>query len=219
MGSPKNEVGRCDNEDQVDVTLTKGFWMMETQVTQGLWQAAGGTRLYWSQCGESPDLPVYNVSHTESETFATQLTKLLREAEQLPTGWRLALPTEAQWEYAARAGTTTRFFFGDDESNLGEYAWFRDNSGIELHPVGKRKANPWGLLDVAGNVWEWCADDYGHKLPAGVDPVGPKGALSRVFRNGCWNGEPRQCRSASRTWYEPVNRNPYLGFRVAAVQD
>jgi formylglycine-generating enzyme required for sulfatase activity/serine/threonine protein kinase len=218
MGSPNNEKDRYIDEDQVSVTLTKGYWMMETEVTQGLWQAAGGPKLDWSTFGGSPELPVYNVSHTEAEEFATKLTRLLHEAGQLPSGMKMALPTEAQWGYAARAGSKTRFSFGDDEGRLGEYAWFVGNSGNQIHAVGSREPNDWGLRDMAGNVNEWCADGFGAKLPGGVDPRGPSGAPYRVFRGGGWGAAPRFCRSANRDWNLPDFRILYLGFRVAAVQ-
>jgi serine/threonine protein kinase len=215
MGSPTGEKDRDKDEDQVNVTLTKCFWMMETELTQGLWQAVGGPKLDWSQFGGSPDLPVYNVSHTEAEAFAKALTKQLHEAGQLPTGMNLALPTEAQWEYAARAGSTYRFSFGEDEGRLGDYAWY---SGNKVHPVGLKRANDWGLKDMAGNVREWCADGYGDKPPGGVDPVGPTGAPGRVFRGGSWDDATSDCRSAARFGLTPGDPSSLLGFRVAAVQ-
>jgi formylglycine-generating enzyme required for sulfatase activity len=219
MGSPKNEKDRDTDEDQVEVTLTKGFWMMETEVTQGLWQAVGGPKLDWSRFGGSPDLPVYNVSHLEAEEFASMLTRQLREAGHLPNGMKVALPTEAQWEYAARAENKTRFSFGDDEVRLGEYAWFVGNSGNQVHAVGPKKPNDWGLHDMAGNMWEWCSDGYGDKLPGGVDPCGPSAAGYRVNRGGSWYDLPRDCRSANRRWFEPDFRDSNVGFRVAAVQE
>jgi formylglycine-generating enzyme required for sulfatase activity/tRNA A-37 threonylcarbamoyl transferase component Bud32 len=219
MGSPKNEQGRRSNEDQVDVTLSRGFWMQETQVTQGLWQAVMGTKLDWSSNGQAPNLPVYNVNHGEAEAFGAKLTELLRQGKQLPSGLKLILPTEAQWEYAARAGTTSRFPFGDDEGKLGDYAWYSVNSGGKPHEVKSREPNPWGLHDMLGNVWEWCADGYADKLTGGVDPWGPSDASYRAFRGGSWFIEPALCRPAYRDWFPPENRNDNLGFRVAAVQE
>ncbi len=203
-------------DERVDVTLTKGFWMMETRVTQGLWRAAGGIKLHWS-FAKGPNLPVFNVNHEESEDFAVKSTKLVK----LPEGWKLALPTEAQWEYAARAGTTSTYFFGEDEKLLGEYAWFNGNSNGKPHEVGttRRGANPWGLHDMLGNVWEWCADGYGEKHPGGVDPVGPKGAALRVDRGGGWRSGARYCRSAYRYGDPPDDRDDRLGHRLAAGQE
>jgi uncharacterized RDD family membrane protein YckC len=219
MGSPRNEKGRASDEDQVDVTLTRAFWMAETQVTLGLWRAVMGTELDWSSNGDAPNLPVYEVSHSDGDAFAARLTKLLKEGGQLPSGLKIALPTEAQWEYAARAGTTTRFHFGDGEYELGEYAWYSSNSGGEPHEVKTRLANPWQLHDMLGNVWEWCADGYSKKLPGGVDPVGPRRARLRVFRGGSWSLAPSDCRSAFRYGHNPNARGNDLGFRVAAVQE
>lgn len=220
MGSPTSEAGRYGHEDQVNVTFTHGFWMLETEVTQGLWQAVVGTKLDWSSTGEGPNMPVYNVSHPEAAAFCARLTELLRNASLMPSSLKISLPTEAQWEYAARAGTTTRFAFGDDEKQLGEHAWFDGNSGGKPHDVKNRRPNAWGLYDMAGNVWEWCADAYQAKLPGGADPfVAGEMASHRAVRGGCWNCSPRLCRSALRIRSAPERRINDLGFRVAAVQE
>jgi formylglycine-generating enzyme required for sulfatase activity len=217
MGSPTTEKDRSNNEAQVDVTLTRGFWMQETEVTQGLWRAVKGTRLDWP-FASGPNLPVFNVNHSEAEAFGARLTELLRQAKQLPSGWTTGLPTEAQWEYAARAGTSSRFPFGEDENQLDEHAWHCANSGGNPQVVKTRAPNPWGLHDMLGNVWEWCSDGYADKLPGGVDPRGPSGASRRVFRGGSWLMFPRFCRPAFRNGYTPANRTNDLGFRLAAVQ-
>jgi formylglycine-generating enzyme required for sulfatase activity/tetratricopeptide (TPR) repeat protein/uncharacterized RDD family membrane protein YckC len=219
MGSPRNEKDRASDEGQVDVTLTRGFWMAETQVTQGLWKAVMGTEPDRTEIGDAPLLPVYNVRHSEGDAFAASLTKLLKEGGQLPPGLKIALPTEAQWEYAARAGTTTRYHFGDDENKLPDYAWYSGNAGGDPHNVKTRLANPWQLHDMLGNVWEWCADGYSKKLPGGVDPVGPRKARLRVFRGGSWFNDPSRCRSAFRYGDRPDARERNLGFRLAAVQE
>jgi len=127
------------------------------------------------------------------------------------------LPTEAQWEYACRAGTATRFSFGDDESALADYGWFGGNVGGEqyAHGVGQKRANPWGLYDMHGNVGEWCRDWYEATLSGGNDPERSVGGSSRVLRGGGWVGPARHCRSAIRGKRPPANRDPYLGFRVA----
>jgi len=128
------------------------------------------------------------------------------------------LPTEAEWEYACRAGSATRFSFGDDDKELDKYAWYDANSDKKTHPAGQKKPNAWGLYDMHGNVWEWCSDWYQDSYRnLGVnDPTGPaKGGL-RVLRGGSWNNYPRHCRSARRPWGDPVNLFGHAGgFRVA----
>ena len=218
MGSPPNEEGRLNFEAQVDVKLTRGFWMQEVEVTQGLWRAANGPKLDWSK-GAGPRLPVSNVSHDEALAFAASLTEQLRASGELPAGWRLSLPSEAQWEYAARAGTTTRFPWGDDESRLGDYAWYLNNSGGKPHDVGTLRANGWEIKDMLGNVWEWCLDGWSEQLPGGDDPlVDPAQSSDRVFRGGCWCHGARFCRPAYRNWGTPEIRDFILGFRLVAVQ-
>jgi len=129
------------------------------------------------------------------------------------------LPTEAEWEYAARAGTTTAYSFGDNEGQLGEYAWYDANSDGKTHPVGQLKANGWGLHDMHGNVWEWVQDWYGRYSattadnPA-VDPAGLAAGAFRVIRGGCWVYIARNCRSSNRSHIDPGARGPNVGFRV-----
>jgi formylglycine-generating enzyme required for sulfatase activity/serine/threonine protein kinase len=218
MGSPENEAGRDPDENQVDVTLTRGYWMLETEVTQELWLAVMGTKLDWSATREARNLPVYNVSYLDAERFCSGLTGRLHRADALPSDWAFGLPTEAQWEYAARAGSTSRYFFGDDEGRLGEYAWYAGNCGTPLpHEVGSKRANRWDLRDMLGNVWEWCADGHG-LLKTGVDPRGSPSSPYRVLRGGSWLHEPGFCRSADRAKHEPDYRYIDVGFRVAAVQ-
>jgi len=219
MGSPPEEVGRFDNEAQVEVRLTRGFWMQEVEVTQGLWQAANGPTLDWSTRGAGPLLPVYNVNHREAVAFAASLTEQLRASGELPTCWKLSLPSEAQWEYAARTGTATRFPWGDDERRLGEYAWYSGNSGGKPHDVGTLRANDWEIKDMLGNVWEWCVDGYVEQLPGGADPmVDPAQSSYRVNRGGSWDYPARICRPAFRIRNTPGNRSNYLGFRLVVVQ-
>jgi len=127
------------------------------------------------------------------------------------------LPTEAEWEFACRAGTTTRFSFGDGDSQFGDHSWHSGNSGSKTHPVGEKKPNAWGFYDMHGNVWEWCQDWYADKLPGGnvTDPKGPRAGFKRVFRGGSWGIVAPRCRSAYRVWKLPVYRDYSLGFRVA----
>ncbi len=219
MGSPIDEAGRSEDEGPVQVRLTKGFWLMETEFTQGLWLASGGSRLKWD-LGAGPNLPVYNVDWKEAVACAERMAAWLRDAGQLPSNMKVALPTEAQWEYACRAGEKARFSFGDDESKLGDYAWFFDNRKSGPQAVGGKKANNWGFRDMAGNVYEWCSDGYDAKLPGGVDPfVAPREAPYRVNRGGSWDGVARCCRAAFRRGSPPVVRASNLGFRVAAGRE
>ena len=211
--------------DQVTVTLTKPFSLGKTEVTQGQWKSVMGTEPWDGKAGvkSDKDCPATYVSWDDATEFCEKLTELERKSRTLKAGEEYRLPTEAQWEYACCVGTTTAFSFGDDESKLGEYAWFRGNAfsaGEEYaHKVGLKKPNPWGLHDMHGNVWEWCSDWYGRVLSGGTDPVGPEKGSTRVNRGGCWGFGPGQCRSATRhTGFVQMEREEYLGFRVARSQ-
>ena len=163
------------------------------------------------------------MSWDDATAFCQNLTEIERKAGKLKADEEYRLATEAEWEYACRAGTTTAYSFGDDEKQLGEYAWFNGNSeNVDekyAHKVGLKKPNPWGLRDMHGNVAEWCSDRYGFKLAGGTDPVGPENGSDRVFRGGGWWCAPGICRSADRYDYDPSDRNnDVLGFRVARSQ-
>ena len=221
MGSPKNEVGRDDNdENQVDVTLSHGFWMLETEVTQKMWIAVMGSAkaAKWTEkYGKGDKYPAYEIDWTEAKKFGETLTEQMRKAGLVPSGWKLDLPSEAQWEYACRAGGKGRFCFGDDENLLGEYAWYSANSGITNHPVGTKQANAWGLYDLHGSVWEWTDSWYDTTLKAGTDPRGPAAGSFRVRRGGgAWYVAAR-CRSSYRSRYGPSGSLSDLGFRLLAV--
>jgi formylglycine-generating enzyme required for sulfatase activity len=152
------------------------------------------------------------VSWDDAVEFCRKLSALPAEKA---AGYVYRLPTEAEWEYACRAGTRTKYSFGDDESELGDYAWHASNSGNTTHPVGGKKPNPCGLYDMHGNVWEWCQDWHGD-YPSGAvtDPTGPSSGSYRVLRGGSWNYFSEDCRSAYRYWYTPDYRGLNLGFRV-----
>jgi formylglycine-generating enzyme required for sulfatase activity len=225
MGSPSSEKGRDSDEDVVKVTHSKGFWMMETECWQALWVAVMGASKSseWSQQhGIGDRYPAYSISHDEATLFARKLNQLL-ESEGVIGGYEVRLPTEAQWEYAVRAGSTTAFCFGSDEGKLGEYAWYDKNSGSTNHPVGTKKPNAWGIHDGHGSVHEWCSnwwcsDGYDDEYPKGplINPVGPSRGSIRAFRGGSWNNAAAFCGSAIRIWYSPEDRNfSLLGFRVA----
>ena len=237
MGSPVTEAGHGDDEDQVSVTLSRGFWLGETEVTQGQWQSVMGTTPWKGEdwVNDGSKYPATHVSHSgdddSAEEFCRRFTAREKAAGRLPEGWVYRLPTESEWEYACRAGTTTAYSCGDDSSKLGSYAWTEENSRSELasewwlashdlyaHPVGLKRANAWGLRDMHGNVWEWCRDGYDEKLPGGTDPENTTGASSRVYRGGCWLYAPARCRSAFRSSFAPKYRSRNLGFRIARSQ-
>jgi formylglycine-generating enzyme required for sulfatase activity len=219
LGSPASEQDRWDIEGpQTQVTITRGFWMGRYEVTQGEYQAVMGSNP--SSFGGDTNRPVENVSWSEATKYCGKLTARERAAGRLPAGYVYRLPTEAEWEYACRAGTTTRFSYGDDPgySQLGNYAWYRSNSGKTTHAMGLKQPNARGLYDMHGNVWEWCLDWYG-TYPGGsvTDPQGAGSGSYRVNRGGGWVNLAQVCRSARRRGLEPGARNYGLGFRAALV--
>lgn len=217
MGSPKSEKDRNAGETRHEVTLTRGFWLARTQVTQELWQnIMGNNPSYHSSSGLQA--PVEQVSWNEALAFCGKLTARERAKGALPEGWEYSLPTEAQWEYACRAGSTKTYCFGDKEEKLGDYAWYSFNSGGKTHPVGQKKPNAWGLYDMHGNVWEWCLDWYSDNPKGAVtDPTGAPSGSSRVYRGGGWGSDAWSCRSAYRNGGNPGSRNDGQGFRAAVV--
>lgn len=215
MGSPEAEVGRFDREVLHAVTLTRGYWLVETPVTQGLWEAVMGKN---PSGFEGDDRPVESVSWEDCREFCARLN------EQVP-GLEVALPTEAQWERACRAGTTTATWLGDlsDEIRAPELepiAWYRANSGNETHAVRGKAANPYGLYDVLGNVWEWCSDWYGEYSSApAIDPIGAGTGAERVVRGGSFFNVARLVRAAIRLADAPGNRDGNLGLRLCRGQE
>ncbi|TAE92057.1 MAG: formylglycine-generating enzyme family protein [Verrucomicrobia bacterium] len=204
MGSPESEGGRSFDEKQFKVTLTKGFWMAKTEVTQAQWQAVMGSNPSEFQ-GEN--LPVEHVSWNDAQEFLQKLNALIGSED----GGKMVLPTESQWEYACRAGEAGPFSGG----TIDEVAWHSDNSGSNTHPVGTKKSNEWGLYDMHGNVWEWCQDWYDDQLAGGVDPRGPTSGATRVIRGGSWSYFAFFCRAADRNYDPPSYADNGLGFRVA----
>ena len=216
MGSPTTEEGRDDNEMQHRVRLTKGFWLGKYPVTQWQWQSVMGNN--------PPDftgdgaLPVECVSWDDCKRFIEKVKSSVKR--QL--GGDARFPTEAEWEYACRAGTTTAYFWGNalngDRANCdGSEPCGTEKSGPylgETTPVGRYAPNPWGLYDMHGNVWEWCNDRYGD-YPSGsvTNPRGPTTGVARVSRGGAWNGLARYCRSASRDGCDPADGD-FCGFRL-----
>jgi formylglycine-generating enzyme len=237
MGSPASEQERRPGEDQVEVTLSKGFWTGKYEVTQGQWKRVLG-KLPGELTAELPagdDYPVGNVNFAEAEAFCEKLTELGHESGDLPRDREFRLPTEAQWEYACRAGTTTATSFGDQISSKHANVKGKPYNGAEPGPslnmaakVGSYPANPWGLHDMHGNICEWCRDWYHAKLPGGVDPdlysakvtaqKNRTGDVSRSRRGSCWADEGWPSRSAFRQRFEPERRYDHIGFRVVAVR-
>jgi formylglycine-generating enzyme required for sulfatase activity len=209
MGLPKDVWShRGEGKPQHVVRITKPFYLSVTEVTQEQYQAVMGQNPTFFK--DDPRRPVECVSWEDAVEFCGKLSG--------KEGRTYRLPTEAEWEYACRAGSTTKWSFGDDESELWEYAWYYGNSEATTHPVGEKKPNNWGLYDMHGNVWEWCADWHGWKYYAESprdDPQGPKSGSARVNRGGTWAYPAGSCYSAGRCGLWPEERNRYLGFRVA----
>jgi formylglycine-generating enzyme required for sulfatase activity len=200
------------------VWLTKGFWMGKYEVTQAEYQSVmTNNPSNW----KGSNLPVEQVTWDEAVLYCQRLTARERAAGRIGANQAYRLPTEAEWEYGCRAGTTTQFSYGDDSNyvRLGFYAWYSGNAGGRTHEVGLKGPNRWGLFDMHGNVWEWCQDWYGG-LPGGAvtDPQGPPSGSSRVLRGGSWDYDGSYCTSSYRGSSTPSSRFINLGFRVALVQ-
>jgi formylglycine-generating enzyme required for sulfatase activity len=204
----------------IEASLTRGFWIGKYEVTQSEWKAAMATEPWLGRDATKTgtDYPATFISWKDANEFCDRLTERERKAGRLPADWAYTLPTEAQWERACRAGTDTTYSFGEDVSELEDFAWYADiarNAG-EAHPhtVGQKRPNRWGLHDMHGNVWEWCRDWYSD-LPGGVDPeVVVKVRPRRAIRGGCWYESTWRCRSGSRLGEDPTARKDAAGFRV-----
>ena len=227
MGSPKTEPGREDNENQVRVNITKPFYLAQTETTCGQYIAIMDDD---PPSSDGKNDPVTNVLWKEAMTVCETLTKWAHDKGWL-SGWKFTLPTEAQWEYACRAGTTTAWNFGDNPKRreLKEHMWYAESIGLGSKPVAQKKPNAWGLYDMHGNVEEWCLDCGSPwllfpmpSLPGGNDPVVEGESKYRIIRGGAWWEVPQDCRSAKRKqssaegdryWYYNI------GFRIALVQE
>lgn len=207
MGSPENEKGRAKDEIQHQVTLTQGYYIQTTEVTQKQWAEVMGTNPSdFDECGD--DCPVENVSWEDIEQY-------LEKVNRLDVEHHYRLPTEAEWEYAARAGSRLRFCSSDSTVILKDYGWFEENSEETVQSVAQKKPNQWGIYDMHGNVWEWCRDYYGpYSQSKTVNPQGPSSGLSRVRRGGGWNSSFEVCRSAYRLANLPDLRKNDIGFRL-----
>jgi formylglycine-generating enzyme required for sulfatase activity len=214
MGSPEDEPGRNPDESQHEVTLTRGFSIQAAPVTQGQWRSVMGTNPSgFSRGGD--DCPVDGVSWNDCQEF-------IRKLNQKGEYW-YRLPTEAEWEYACRAGTVTACYAGDVTKKLfskrdpclDDIAWYHANAGGKTHPVAEKRPNPWGLFDMLGNVLEWCQDWYGkYPILPQTDPQGVALGAGCVVRGGSWSSPPADCRSARRQFYSPNTRNRFVGLRL-----
>ncbi len=211
MGSPCDENDRYADETQHRVTLTKGFWMGATQITQGQWAAVMGDNPAYNK--ESLSFPVEMVSWDDCQKFVERLNS---QAARSGETFRFALPTEAQWEYACRAGSGKPF--GVARSGWGDHFWSSSYSDGETNAVGRSLPNSWGIFDMHGNVWEWCQDWLG-EYPNGeaTDPVGPRSGSARVIRGGGYDSEEKYCRSAMRLSCSAEKRCSNLGLRVVVI--
>jgi len=207
MGPDEEDEGWIgDSETLHQVTITKPFYLQTMPVTQKQWESVMGKNP--SHFKGHGSLPVENVSWSAVQRFILALN-------EIEGAKRYRLPTEAEWEYACRAGSSAEFCFGDDPSVLGEYAWYEENSDRRTHPVGRKKPNAWRLYDMHGNVWEWVKDFYAD-YPGGsvTDPVGRSRGFGHVFRGGSCYVPSEYCRSAVRGYNDPGNRSHPIGFRL-----
>ena len=194
------------------VTLTKDFYIGKTEVTQAQWKAVMGNN---PSSFKGDDLPVEEVSWNDAMEFCAKLYRM----GKAPSGWKFTLPTETQWEYAARGGNRSKGYKYSGSNNVGEVAWYDDNSGSKTHPVGTKKANELGLYDMSGNVFEWCLDDWNDdssRAKPEFDRGNDQSDSGRVDRGGGWLFGTQGCRSSFRNYY-PGDRGNILGFRLALV--
>ena len=215
MGSPDG-VGEEDERPRHQVTLAP-FYIGTYPVTQVQWQAVMGNN---SSYFKGADRPVEQVSWNDCQEFVKKLNANQSVETHGRASLQFRLPTEAEWEYACRAGSEAIYSFGDDPAQFGTYAWFSENSGSQTHPVGQKSPNAWGLCDMHGNVWEWCqdwfADTYYANSPQ-ENPQGPSSGQYRLLRGGSWGSSTDNCRSAYRNWDGAVKQFSINGFRVVAV--
>ncbi|HOE10921.1 MAG TPA: formylglycine-generating enzyme family protein [bacterium] len=227
MGSPSDAKDRDPDEIQHQVTITKDFYIGKYELTQAQWQALMHSNP--SKFGPKPNNPVEMVSWYDFARFCNELSRVQQltpvydestwTANRSANGYRL--PTEAEWEYACRAGTTTRFYWGDDldGTQIVNYAWCWDNSHDGTKEVGLKAPNAWGLYDISGNVWEWCYDwDTPYPSKAVTDPVGEQPGDFRILRGGAWINAPRDCRSANRIRMLPHSQVGHRGMRLARTR-
>jgi formylglycine-generating enzyme required for sulfatase activity/ubiquitin-protein ligase len=216
MGSPNSYQDSYNDESpQTQVTISYGYWMSKYETTQEEYVAV--MKVNPAHFKGDIKRPVEKVNWYDASIYCEILTSLERSSGKLPAGYEFRLPTEAEWEYACRAGTTEPFSHGHDSKYtvLDRYAWFSINSEIETHAVGQKQPNPWGLYDMHGNIWEWCLDRYGNYSGGCViDPIGPNTGNGRVVRGGGWDSIGKECRVSARFKYCPDDSFNNVGFRV-----
>jgi len=215
MGSEEDDSqAYADERTQHQVTITQPFYIGKYPITQEQYEAVmGNNPSYFLKGGK---YPVEYVSWHDAQEFCQKLSNLTEKTYRLPS--------ESEWEYAAKAGTQTNYYYGDDESPLGEYAWYEDNSNDQTQPVGQKKPNKWGLYDMLGNVWEWCEDDWHSNYKgapndgrAWIDNDNRSQLEYRTIRGGSWGSYSRYCRCANRDFNFPARRLNDFGFRVVLV--
>ncbi len=211
MGSPDSEAGRVDDEVQHDVTLTDGYFIGETELTQQQW---GALLTEKPSRNPGPQRPAETIAWEDCRRFCRELTRVQTANGDIPEGWEWDLPTEAQWDRACRAGATSPF-----GGTLDAVGWYSSNSDSTTHPVGQKAANAWGLRDMHGNVAEWCVDwfsAYSTNRNNWIDPVGPIWSFAPVVRGGSFRSVANECRSAARAAGMPdAVPNDSIGFRPA----
>jgi len=229
MGSPPDEKGSEEDERRHEVTISRDYHLGMHEVTQAQYKKIMGKNPSHFQGDavaerhpetgrvvkdvDSANHPVEQVSWEDAVEFCQRLSAL---PEEKKAGRVYRLPSEAEWEYACRAGSQMAYSFGSDEKSLVNFGWCGPNSKGMTHAVGLKKANAWGLYDMHGNVFEWCADWYGvYPKGSATDPRGPEDGSIRVSRGGCWFNDAVYCRSADRLRFDPSFRSNFLGFRVA----
>jgi formylglycine-generating enzyme required for sulfatase activity len=218
MGSPKSEPGHRQEEEELhQVTISRGFWVGQFEVTQAQFETILGDN---PSAFKDPQMPVHKVNWHEAMEFCEVLTEREKSVNRMPNKWSFNLPSEAQWEYACRADTTTVFHFGNEAEELPPYGWFADNSDGGPKTIGTKKPNAWGIHDLHGNMGEWCFDWYGKAYPVdgSVDPITEKASAFKVFRGGTYTDIPERCRAAHRHRITPETRNPWIGFRVVLMR-
>ena len=214
MGATSEQQDPYDDENPTHQVTLSSYYIGETEVTQALWTAVMGNTVEqianangWKTLGVGKDCPMYYISWNDCQEFISKLNSL--------TGQKFRLPTEAEWEYAARGGKKSRGYQYSGSNNLDDVAWYTSNSGINTHPVKTKQPNELGIYDMSGNVWEWCQDWKGsYSSSSQTNPKGPSTGSGRVGRGGSWYDSARDCRSAHRNVSTPGYRNNHLGLRL-----